>query len=340
MGISLALKEKPRNSGILFGQIFDYLKMKNLKRINKFMETKFVNKILLVVIILIVVVGAVFIYKQINGSFFTFNKDKCIENFVEEMASRIDTNAYLIDVSDDNLRFIAKVYGISSDEFLSNKTANRDVINKINNTDILYLSKHPEWREANQFKIKGILEKNNTIKSEIAISSFVKNLKSINICSRPNFLKEKRIEITENPAYFYSKDFDPNKIVLYGAGIGDEVSKIKINSADITLASITCEHYNLCLSEELNISGWIYMESNGYRRGSYRIANNKIVGLNLNGSTIGIFKEDEIIIKFGKPDKQEKDESVFGGTKYFYIDRGLIVKASSLGAINIDVIGR
>jgi len=57
---------------------------------------------------------------------------------------------------------------------------------------------------------------------------------------------------------------------------------------------------------------------------------------------IGLLREDEIIIRFGQPDKVEEKTGFLAGKDYFYIDRGLIIRYTD--ALNkftvINIIGK
>jgi hypothetical protein len=139
-----------------------------------------------------------------------------------------------------------------------------------------------------------------------------------------DFLK-KQVELSEDPSYLFSEDFNPNKISVYGISIGD--SESKINEAVI--------------SEPKNSAGWIHTK-NGV---GYRISDGKVVEIVLSRDEtkrIGLLREDEIVIRFGEPDRIEDATGLArfsGGKDYFYIDKGLIVRFSGTG-ININILGK
>ncbi len=138
------------------------------------------------------------------------------------------------------------------------------------------------------------------------------------------FFQEKRIDIAEKPEYLYSETFYPSKITLYGIGIRDKESKI-----DPSL-----------IEEEKNSAGWINMKSDV----GYRVADGKVVEMALRGTMIeklGLLREEEIIIKFGKPDKIEERTGFLSGKNYLYIDKGLIIRVNdSKNIVLINIIGK
>jgi hypothetical protein len=75
----------------------------------------------------------------------------------------------------------------------------------------------------------------------------------------------------------------------------------------------------------------------------YRIASGQVVEIVLQWKEtkrIGLMREDEIFIRFGKADKVEDRAGLLaGGRDYFYVNRGLIVRYSTNG-ISINIIGK
>ena len=140
------------------------------------------------------------------------------------------------------------------------------------------------------------------------------------------------IELSQNPNYLFDPHFNPNQVTLYGIKIGDPQSKI--NPATISVQS--------------DASGWIHT-TNGV---GYRIANGKVVELVLNWdftSKIGLNRQDQIEIQFGKPDSTDTKPIIgsYMQTEYNYISRGLIVSYAevpnpSLGSstIQINILGK
>jgi len=133
---------------------------------------------------------------------------------------------------------------------------------------------------------------------------------------------DNRIEISENLEYLFDKNFRPNKILFYGIGIGDDENKI---NRDLIM-------------EPKNEYGWIHMVYSG----GYRIVNNKVAEIVLRDveNILSILREEEIIIKFGLPDKTEEDDFL-GIKNFFYIDKGLIIRFSKdTGMVNINIVGK
>lgn len=127
-------------------------------------------------------------------------------------------------------------------------------------------------------------------------------------------------ELSENPKYLFSKDFNPNRAKVFGVGIGDLGSGI---------ASIVPQQ---------EYGGWV-RTTNGT---AYRIVNGVVVEIALNNDGIAnLSRSDEIIIKFGQPDQTKTDgSSPYITTTYYYIDRGLVVyDYQPTGGIKVNIIG-
>ncbi len=130
------------------------------------------------------------------------------------------------------------------------------------------------------------------------------------------------IELSENPEYLFSKNFDPSLVKVYGVGVGDYQSKIDPSS----------------VVEGVEYFGWIHTTN----KIGYRIADNKVVEISLNSSVLarmGIFRQDEIIIRFGKPDQtNESGNSPYKTFKYYYINKGLVVSYYETGGLAVNII--
>lgn len=121
-------------------------------------------------------------------------------------------------------------------------------------------------------------------------------------------------ELSENPNYLFSKNFDPKKVKVYGVGIGDLGSQIDYST----------------IKQQEEFFGWVHT-TNGI---GYRIADGRVVEIALNDlvKRIGLIREDEIIMRFGEPDQTKvTGSSPYITDKYYYISRGLIVSYSTLG---------
>jgi len=132
----------------------------------------------------------------------------------------------------------------------------------------------------------------------------------------------KKIELSENKTYLFSEEFNPNKVTLFGIGIGDDVNKIKTENID----------------EKNDI--WIHTLNGA----GYRPVEGKIVELRISSDlaeSFGIFRDDEIFIRFGEPDKIEDTSSeAFGGKVYFYVKKGLIVRYADKLGVSINILGK
>lgn len=138
----------------------------------------------------------------------------------------------------------------------------------------------------------------------------------------------KKVELTENRSYLFDSAFNPNNIKLYGVALGDDISRI--DPATIT------EHH-----EEY---GWVHTVNNV----GYRVSSGKVVEFIISTKELeraGFRRENEILIRFGEPDKVEKGEGFLAErTQYFYIDRGLIVSHIDLPSgddiFSVNILGK
>lgn len=165
--------------------------------------------------------------------------------------------------------------------------------------------KHKKWLKENWFKI-GIL----TVALILVLTLYNLSIKKGNNSAVQNLASQisPKIELSEDRSYLFREDFDPKKIKVYGVAIGDSVSKIDPST----------------ITE--NIDGnvaWIHTSNEV----GYRIVDGKVVEIVLHTEELkraGLQREEEILIRFGKPDKVENDDFL-NGTRYYYISRGLIV---------------
>ena len=134
---------------------------------------------------------------------------------------------------------------------------------------------------------------------------------------------DRQIELSKNHNYLFSDDFDPNKVSVYGISIGDSESKIDES----------------VISEQKNSAGWIHTENDV----GYRVSNGEVIEIVLGWDEtkrMGLLREDEILIRFGEPDKIEEGLGFSSdGKNYLYIDRGIIVRYSDLG-MHINILGK
>lgn len=76
----------------------------------------------------------------------------------------------------------------------------------------------------------------------------------------------------------------------------------------------------------------------------YRIADNKVVEMVINSDTakkFGISREEEIYIRFGKPDEIKKENnSLYSQSEYNYIKKGLIVRYMDELGVSINIFGK
>jgi len=131
---------------------------------------------------------------------------------------------------------------------------------------------------------------------------------------------DNRIELSENPEYLFSENFNPNNILVYGVGIGDEENKIDEN----------------LIEYEKNSYGWIHT----INKVGYRILNEKVIEIVLSWDEtkgIGLIEKDDIIIKFGEPDKLEGVINA-SDQDYYYIDRGIIARYHYDLGVNINIL--
>ncbi len=131
-----------------------------------------------------------------------------------------------------------------------------------------------------------------------------------------------KIELSQNSNYLFSANFDPNNVTLYGVGIGDSVNKIKTED----------------ISEKNDI--WIHTINGA----GYRPEGGKIVELVISSTlakSFGILREEEIIIRFGNPDKiNDSSSEPFGSKEYFYIEKGLIVRHIDKIGVSVNILGK
>jgi hypothetical protein len=134
---------------------------------------------------------------------------------------------------------------------------------------------------------------------------------------------QSKIELSKESSYLFNPQFNPNMVKVYGVSIGDSQNVIAAET----------------ISESQNSAGWIHTK-NGV---GYRIASGQVVEIVLQWKEtkrIGLMREDEIFIRFGKADKVEDRAGLLaGGRDYFYVNRGLIVRYSTNG-ISINIIGK
>lgn len=136
-------------------------------------------------------------------------------------------------------------------------------------------------------------------------------------------------ELSQNPEYLFSKTFNPNKVKVYGVGIGDLEGSINQSS----------------IIRQQEYFGWV-RTTNGI---AYRIANGKVVEIALNElvKSLGIYTEGNIIMRFGQPDKIDTTSDYYVGNthniskSYYYISRGLLVtyNEGTVSSIGINVTG-
>lgn len=135
----------------------------------------------------------------------------------------------------------------------------------------------------------------------------------------------RKIDIMDNPSHIFSDEFKPANISLNGIKLGDSENKID---------------KNLVTSETESV-GWVHVG----QEYSYRIVENKVVEFALKENFIkktGILREDEIYIRFGKPDKiEEAYKSLPGaGKAYYYINKGLIIRTSGADISQINILSK
>ena len=96
-----------------------------------------VNIVLILVIVSIAFLGFRWIAVNINFGFFGFGQKECAYNY---LGDDIDPNAYIIDISNNNI------------------SSERAKVDLLNLEDISYLRQHPEWRYENLTKLGKALE--------------------------------------------------------------------------------------------------------------------------------------------------------------------------------------
>ena len=126
-------------------------------------------------------------------------------------------------------------------------------------------------------------------------------------------------ELSQNPQYLYSKSFNPNKVKVYGVGIGDSVNSIS------------------SIVPQQEYGGWV-RTTNGT---AYRIVNGQVDEIALNNDGIAnLISDNEIIIKFGDPEKTtQSGTSPYLTTTYYYISRGIVITDYQTGGIKVNIIG-
>ncbi len=178
---------------------------------------------------------------------------------------------------------------------------------------------------------------NNGVENKIFETQSIEKVSDIN--TQPaNIFKSKvtekqttdtNFELSQNSEYLFSKNFNPNKVKVYGAGIGDLESNI--NQSTI----INQQEY----------FGWV-RTTNGI---AYRIANGKVVEIALNElvKKLGIYSESNIIMRFGQADKIDTTSDYYIlnthyiSKSYYYIHRGILVtyNEGNLSSIGINITG-
>lgn len=133
------------------------------------------------------------------------------------------------------------------------------------------------------------------------------------------------VELTNNPSHLFSSNFNPNQVKIYGVGIGDNESAIPASS----IIQLGYDTY-----------GWVHT-TNDVR---YRVASGRVVEIGLGRDVVknvfGLLREDEVLVRFGSPDRIQPGFTGYGGD-YTYADRGLIVRVSPDGtSIQVNIIGR
>ncbi len=126
-------------------------------------------------------------------------------------------------------------------------------------------------------------------------------------------------ELSENPKYLFSKDFNPNKAKVFGVGIGDLRSNIT------------------SIVPQQEYGSWVRTTNST----AYRIVNGIVVEIALNNDGIAnLFRTDEIIIKFGQSDQTKTTGNPpYTTTTYYYVNRGLVVYDYGSSGIKVNIIG-
>ena len=96
------------------------------------------------------------------------------------------------------------------------------------------------------------------------------------------------------------------------------------------------------IEDPKNSAGWIHTVN----RVGYRVSDGRVVEMVLSQDEtrrMGLLREDEIIVRFGEPDRIEEGGGLLWSKNYFYIDRGLIVRYGQGGPdakFHINIIGK
>src|SRR3989344_877295 len=114
-----------------------------------------VNIVLILVIVSIAFLGFRWIAVNINFGFFGFGQKECAYNY---LGDDIDPNAYIIDISNNNISIIQEIYNLQGDPLREIKSSERAKVDLLNLEDISYLRQHPEWRYENLTKLGKALE--------------------------------------------------------------------------------------------------------------------------------------------------------------------------------------
>lgn len=129
-------------------------------------------------------------------------------------------------------------------------------------------------------------------------------------------------ELSENPNYLFNKDFSPYKAKVYGAGVGDSYTQIN----------------QVSIIQQQEYAGWVHTTKGT----GYRIVNGTIAEIALNNDGMAnLVSKDEVIIKFGQPDRfTTTGTSPYTTDTYYYISRGIVVyDYVTNGGIKVNIIG-
>lgn len=131
-----------------------------------------------------------------------------------------------------------------------------------------------------------------------------------------------KIELTQEYDYLFSDEFDPNQVTLFGVGLGDSINNVKTED----------------ISEKNDI--WVHT----FNGAGYRPVGGKVVELVISSDLakkFGIFRDEEILIRFGEPDKLEDTSGeLFGNKEYFYIKKGLIVRYNDKLGVSVNILSK
>jgi hypothetical protein len=116
---------------------------------------KAINPVLVnIVLVLIIVVGLIWIAKNINFKYFTFDRENCVYNYLQKT---IDNNAYITNMNDQLINLVEKLYGLESGQIRNIKMADRAKITEQNKLDLMYIAKHPGWDDENLTRLGAAL---------------------------------------------------------------------------------------------------------------------------------------------------------------------------------------